>query len=78
MPKKVTDLMRVTGRGRPAVIRAIEKGQLPGYRMGDGETYSIPDEAFELFCKGYWQPDHSHDRPLLPIKPLIHRRTEPA
>lgn len=53
MPKRIEDLMKLTGRSRRTVIREIEAGNMPGYRVG-GNHFHIPDEAFELYSKGYW------------------------
>lgn len=36
------------------VRRGINRGQLPGYRVGD--KYVIPSIAFDRFLNGEWQP----------------------
>lgn len=74
MAKSLRDLQKATGRSRETCIRAIESGQCPGYRIGESNSYSIPDEAFDLFVRGYWEPVTARVTKLQPTAPLIHRR----
>ena len=76
MPKNLRDLQKLTGRSRPTVIRAIESGQLPGYRVGDN-SYTVPDEAYELLEKGYWEPVAARIEQVKPTHPLVRRRDVP-
>ena len=52
----IHDLMRVTGAGRQAVTNAIERGDLPGYRVGAGRKFWIPDAALAAVEQGTWVP----------------------
>ncbi|MGC4107031.1 MAG: helix-turn-helix domain-containing protein [Thermomicrobiales bacterium] len=54
MPKKVSDLIRVTGLDKHTIYAGIQRGELPGYKIGG--SYTIPDEAFEDFLRGRWSP----------------------
>ena len=74
--KTLRDLQSLMGIGRPACIRAIESGQLPGYRVGDG-TYRIPNDAFELLKLGYWEPVAARIEQVKPTHPLVRRRDTP-
>lgn len=50
----IKDLMEITGLGRQAVAKAIDHGNLPGYRVGAGRQFWIPDEALEMVRQGTW------------------------
>lgn len=50
----IEDLMELTGLGRQAVAGAIDRGELPGYRVGAGRRFWIPDEALEMVRTGTW------------------------
>ena len=50
----IHDLMKVTGLGRQAVAGAIDRGELPGYRVGAGRTFWVPDEAVDKVREGTW------------------------
>lgn len=65
----VQDLCRELNLGRPAVIRAIESGQLPGYRIGDKDRYVVPDDAFRLVKMGYWEPQPARVEKVQPKDP---------
>lgn len=52
----IHDLMRVTGEGRQAVTSAVDRGDLPGYRVGPGRKIWIPDQALDDLEKGHWVP----------------------
>lgn len=65
MARTLRDLQRLTGRSRDTCIAAIESGQAPGYKMGRG--YTIPDEAFELFAKGQWNPVNARTTVIHPL-----------
>ena len=72
----IEDLMRVTHRSRRTVIREIEAGNMPGYRVTGEEghvSYHIPDEAFHTYCLGYWIP--RSERAVVPT-PYVHRRVD--
>lgn len=69
-PRRVADLVTVTGLSRNSVYTAIRLGQLPGFFVG--KRVVIPADAFDAFCRGDWQPQ---PRPIAPIHPLIiHRK----
>lgn len=78
MPRTIRDLQQLTGRSRETIIAAIESGQCPGYKLGNG--YSIPDEAFDLFARGYWEPQPARITPIQPQVPLVRsvRKPEPS
>lgn len=72
----IEDLMRVTHRSRRTVIREVEAGNMPGYRVTGEEghvSYHIPDEAFAIYCQGYWVP--RSQRTVVPT-PYVHRRVD--
>ena len=50
----IQDLMDLTGMGRQAVATAIDKGNLPGYRVGAGRRFWIPDDALDAVRAGTW------------------------
>ncbi|MGI8405126.1 MAG: hypothetical protein ACR2OE_10275 [Thermomicrobiales bacterium] len=54
MAKTVKDLIRVTGLSETNVLMGLKLGQLPGYRVG--KRWTTPDEAFDRFCRGEWEP----------------------
>lgn len=77
----IHDLMRVTGAGRQAVTSAIDRGDLPGYRVGAGRKIWVPDQALDALKQGHWIPAHQRDathsnRP--PFLVSITPRTEEA
>ena len=50
----INDLMEITGKGRQAVAGAIDRGELPGYRIGAGRKFWIPDDALAAVKAGTW------------------------
>ncbi len=73
-PRKIEDLMLVTGLGRDTVRACIRSGELPGYYAHG--RYTIPAQAFDDFCRGVWVPQV---RPvfterIVPITPIKKRR----
>ena len=52
----IHDLMRVTGMGRQAVTSAVDRGDLPGYRVGTGRKIWVPDAALAALEQGTWVP----------------------
>ena len=70
----VKELMQLTGKGRQAVTTAIDKGDLPGYRLGNGLIW-VPDEAVEDLRKGLWVPPKKRKEFGLPTTSFLHRRS---
>lgn len=56
MVRTLRDLQKLTGRSRATVIKEIEAGNMPGYRIGGTNNYHITDESFDLYAQGYWVP----------------------
>jgi len=52
----IHDLMRITGAGRQAVTTAVDRGELPGYRVGAGRKIWVPDLALDALKEGRWIP----------------------
>lgn len=48
----VRDLCAISGLSKPSVYDGIEKGELPGYKIGN--RYVIPGPAFRAFAEGTW------------------------
>lgn len=61
----IHDLMKLTGQGRQAVTSAVDRGDLPGYRVGPSRKIWVPDEAFELLKKGHWRKGSHQNNPFL-------------
>ena len=78
MPKTVKDLIAATGLSEPTVLTALACGELPGYRVG--KRWVVPDEAFELFCRGEWQPQTRNPFPegVKPLQPVVTLHTRKA
>lgn len=77
MPRTLEDLQKLTGRSRRTVVKEIEAGNMPGYRIGGTNNFHIPDEAFELYAQGYWV---ERDKRQIQPTPFLVRRVldEPA
>jgi hypothetical protein len=67
----ISDLMKLTGMGRRAVMKAIENHQLPAYRIGDKNIW-VPDDALEDLRVGIW-PRNQKREPL--ATPFLIQRT---
>jgi hypothetical protein len=52
----IKDLMRITGQGRQAVTSAIDRGDLPGYRVGAGRKIWVHEDTLEQLRLGTWVP----------------------
>ena len=61
----IHDLMKLTGQGRQAVTSAIDRGDLPGYRVGPSRKIWVPDEALELLKKGHWRKGEQPSTPFM-------------
>lgn len=77
----INDLMRITGAGRQAVTTAVDKGNLPGYRVGQGNKIWVPDQALDALTKGHWVPANQRNTTHSNRPPFLHHippRTEEA
>lgn len=72
-PWSIKDMQIATGFSRPTVIKYIDQGALPGYRMPNGGKYVIPALWALAWMRGEWRPETKDTEYISPVT-LIHHR----